>query len=86
MAPAQRVVFIEKQVGECVTPCSSEERNWRKGMHLVVCALVVMAYYGMEWYGMEYGMEGKNRYGIWNGPSMEWKHKCMGVHIFGDAI
>ena len=82
MAPAQRVVFIEKQVGECVTPCSSEERNWRKGMHLVVCALVVMAYYGMEWYGIWNG----RKKSVWNGPSMEWKHKCMGVHIFGDAI
>ena len=84
MAPAQRVVFIEKQVGECVTPCSSEERNWRKGMHLVVCALVVMAYYGMEWYGMEYGMEGKNRYGmaqVWNGSISVWECIFLGMQF-----
>jgi len=32
MARAQLVVFIEKQVGECMTPSPSEERNWsRKG-------------------------------------------------------
>jgi len=28
MAPAQLLVFIEKQAGECVTPHQSEERNW----------------------------------------------------------
>jgi len=28
MAPAQLVVFMEKQAGECVTPSPSEERNW----------------------------------------------------------
>jgi len=28
---------------------------------------------GILWYGMEYGMEGKNRYGIWNGIGMGWK-------------
>jgi len=27
---------------------------------------------GILRYGIEYGMEGKNRYGIWNGSSMEW--------------
>jgi len=39
MAPAQLVVFIEKQAGECMTP-SSEEKNWsKKGP--APCALVV---------------------------------------------
>jgi len=28
MAPAQLVVFIEKQAGEYMTPSPSEERNW----------------------------------------------------------
>jgi len=28
MAPAQLVVLIEKQAGECVTPSPLEERNW----------------------------------------------------------
>jgi len=38
MAPAQLVVFIEKQAGECVTPSSSEERNWsQKGHAPCVC-------------------------------------------------
>jgi len=41
IAPAQVVVFIEKQAGECVTPSPSEERNWSQKGHLVVCALVV---------------------------------------------
>jgi len=42
MAPAQIVVFIEKQAGECMTPSKPEERIWSwKGLHLVVCALVV---------------------------------------------
>ena len=42
MAPAQLVVFIEKQAGECVTPSPSEERNWsQKGPAPCVCALVV---------------------------------------------
>jgi len=40
MAPAQLVVFIEKQVGECMTPFLSEGRNWsQKGP--APCALVV---------------------------------------------
>jgi len=30
---------------------------------------------GILWYGMDYGLEGKNRYGIWNGSSMEWNRK-----------
>jgi len=30
MAPAQLVVFIEKQAGECTTPSPSKERNWRQ--------------------------------------------------------
>jgi len=28
MAPAQMLVFIEKQAGECMAPSPSEERNW----------------------------------------------------------
>jgi len=41
MAPAQLVVFIEKQAGECMTPSLSEERIWsQKGLHLV-CSRVV---------------------------------------------
>jgi len=41
MAPAQLVVFIEKQAGECMRPSPSEERiGARKGL-LLVCALVV---------------------------------------------
>jgi len=28
MAPAQLVVLIEKQAGECMTPSPSKERNW----------------------------------------------------------
>ena len=28
MAPAQLVVFMEKQAGECMTPSPLEERNW----------------------------------------------------------
>jgi len=42
MAPAQLVILIEKQPGECMTPSPSpsEERNWsQKGPAL--CALVV---------------------------------------------
>jgi len=40
MAPAQLVVFIEKQAGECMTPSPSEERNWtQKGP--APCGLVV---------------------------------------------
>jgi len=40
MAPAQLVVFIEKQAGNCMTPSPSEERNWNlKGP--APCALVV---------------------------------------------
>jgi len=40
MAPAQLVVFTEKQAGECVTPSPSEKRIWsQKG--LAPCALVV---------------------------------------------
>jgi len=40
MAPAQLVVFIEKQAGECMTPSMSEETNWsQKGP--APCALVV---------------------------------------------
>ena len=36
MAPAQLVVFIEKQVGECMTPSHSEKENGaRKGLHRV---------------------------------------------------
>jgi len=44
MAPAQLVVFIAKQAGECVTPATSEERISlaRKCLQLVVCALVVI--------------------------------------------
>jgi len=39
-APAQLVVFIEKQAGESMTPSPSEERNWsQKGP--APCALVV---------------------------------------------
>jgi len=38
MAPAQLVVFTEKQVGECVTPAPSEERKWsQKGHAPCVC-------------------------------------------------
>jgi len=38
MIPAQIVVFIEKQAGECVTPSPSEERNWsQKGPAPCVC-------------------------------------------------
>jgi len=33
MAPAQLVVFIEKQAGECMTPSPSEERNWSQKGH-----------------------------------------------------
>jgi len=40
IAPAQLVVFIEKQAGECMTPSPSEKRNWsQKGR--ARCALVV---------------------------------------------
>jgi len=40
MAPAQLLVFIEKQAGECMRPSPSEERNWnQKGP--APCALVV---------------------------------------------
>jgi len=40
MAPAQLVVFIEKQAEECMTPSPSEERSWsQKGP--APCALVV---------------------------------------------
>ena len=42
---AKLVVFIAKQAGVCMTSVPSEERNcfWlaRKGLHLLVCALVV---------------------------------------------
>jgi len=42
IAPAQLVVFIEKQAGECVTPSPSEERNWSQEGHApCLCALVV---------------------------------------------
>jgi len=44
MAPAQLVVFIEKQAGECMTPSPSNQRKEigaRKSLHLAVCALVV---------------------------------------------
>jgi len=41
MAPAQLVVLIEKQEGECVTPSPSEERNWSQKGHAPCCALVV---------------------------------------------
>ena len=37
MAPAQLVVFIEKQAGECVTPSPSEERNWSHKGHALCC-------------------------------------------------
>jgi len=37
MAPAQLVVFIEKQAGECVTPSPSEERNWSQKGHAPYC-------------------------------------------------
>jgi len=30
MAPAQLVVFIEKQAGECIMPSPSAERNWNQ--------------------------------------------------------
>jgi len=40
MAPAQLVVFIEKQAGEYMTPSPSDERNWsQKGP--APCSLVV---------------------------------------------
>jgi len=41
MAPAQLVVFIEKQAGECMTPSPSKERNWSQKEPAPVCALVV---------------------------------------------
>ena len=37
MAPAQLVVFIEKQAGECMTPSPSEERNWSQKGHAPYC-------------------------------------------------
>jgi len=46
MAPAQLVVFIEKQAGVCMTPSPSEERNWaRKGLHQVYLWWKVKAFY-----------------------------------------
>jgi len=41
MAPAQLVVFIEKQERECMTPSPSEERNWIQKEPAACCALVV---------------------------------------------
>jgi len=38
MAPAQLMVFIEEQAGECMTPFPSEERNWsQKGPPCCAC-------------------------------------------------
>jgi len=38
MAPAEIVVFTEKQAGECVMPSPSEKRNWsQKGHAPCVC-------------------------------------------------
>jgi len=34
IAPAQLVVFIEKQAEECVTPFPSEQRNWSQKGHV----------------------------------------------------
>jgi len=46
MAPAQLVVFIEKQAGECMTPSPSEERIWsQKGLHRVHLWWKVKAFY-----------------------------------------
>jgi len=55
---------------------------------LPLSAPPVRACYGTEWYGMEYGMEGKNRYGIWNGRkksvwNMEWLKYGMEDLIYG---
>jgi len=30
MAPAQLVVFTEKQAGECMTPSPSKEKSWSR--------------------------------------------------------
>ena len=37
MAPAQIVVFMEKQAGKCVTPSPSEERNCSQKGHAPCC-------------------------------------------------
>jgi len=37
MAPAQLVVFIEKQAGECMTPSPSGERDWNWKGHAPCC-------------------------------------------------
>jgi len=39
MAPAQLVVFVEKQAGECMTPSSSEEkiRSWKRPAPFCMC-------------------------------------------------
>jgi len=46
MAPAQLVVFIEKQAGECMTPSPSEERlRARKCLHRVHLWYKVKVFY-----------------------------------------
>jgi len=46
MAPAQLVVLIEKQAGECMTPSPSEEKTWsQKGLQGVHLWWKVKAFY-----------------------------------------